>query len=190
MFKRFVSLVALMIVGALALAGCATDLSTTKTLHGDAAKAALTTVVQTSTADFSKAGGTEQITLGTKQFGLVYDPSAPTGKQVALFDLAVNGPSQFSSPSTIFLLAIPKLLASDIFKGATYDYANNGFTVTSSKAILTVQVLDNRVNGTLLKGVEAGGPTQATINNYGVNDVAKEKLTTATPAPVETPAAN
>ena len=188
MFKRFVSLVALMIVGALALAGCATDLSTTKTLHGDAAKSALTKVIETSAADFKKSGGTEQITLGSKQFGLVYDPTAPTGKQVAIFDLAINGPSQFNTTDTIFLLAIPKLLASDLFKDAKYDYANDGFTITSTKAILTVQVLDNRVNGTLLKGVEAGGPTQATINNYGVNDVAKEKLTTATPAPVETPA--
>ncbi len=190
MFKRIFSLIAIAVIGALALTGCAQDLGSTKSLHGDAAKAALTKVVETSAADFNKDGGTEQITLGSQQFGLVYDPKEPVGKQVALFDVATDGPSQLSTVDTIFLLAIPKLLEADLFKGATYEYANNGFTVTSSKAILTVQILDNRVNGTLLKGVAAGGPTQATINNYGVNEIAKAKLLIATPAPSPTPSAN
>lgn len=188
MLKRFFALIAVALVGALALTGCAGDLSSQKTLQGEAAKAALTKVVAESIAEMKKSGGTEQITIGAQQYGLVYDPSAPADKQTALFDVATDGPSQFSENSIIFLLALDKLLTSELFTTATYDYKNSGFTVTGEKAIITIQILDNRVNGTLLKSAVANGPTQATINNYGVNDIAREKLTSATPAPVSTPA--
>jgi ABC-type glycerol-3-phosphate transport system substrate-binding protein len=187
MLKRLLALIALVLVGSLALAGCATDLSSTKTLKGEAAKIALEKVVTDSAAEFEKSGGTEQITLGQKQYGLVFDPAVTTAaKQVAVFDAGSGGPSQFTEKSTIFLLALKKLISSELFTNATYDYKNSGFTVTGTKAILTVQIFENRVNGTLLRSAVAGGPTQATINNYGVNEIAKEKLSTATPAPAAT----
>jgi multisubunit Na+/H+ antiporter MnhB subunit len=188
MIKRLVAVVLFALVGTLALSACSTSLSDTKTLHGEAAKTSLTKVVNDSIATFNKDGGTEQITIGAKQFGLVFDPKAPAGKQTAIFDAATDGPAQYVENSTIFLTALDKLLASELFTTATYDYANSGFTVTGEKAVLTVQILDNRVNGTLLKGTTTTGPTQATINNYGVNDVAKAKLDTAAAAPAATPA--
>ena len=183
MLKRIIALIAFALVGTLALAGCATDLSSTKKLNGEAAQTALTKVVAASSLEFKKAGGTEQVTIGQKQYGLVYDPAAATDKQAVVFDLSSDGPSQFVKADNIFLLSLDKLISSELFKGATYTYLNSGFTVTSAEAILTVQILDNRVNGTLLKSTAANGPTQATINNYGVNEIAREKLTTATPAP-------
>jgi type II secretory pathway pseudopilin PulG len=188
MFKRLIAVILVALVGTLALSACDSSLSSTKTLHGEAAKTALTKVVADSIAEFKKSGGTEQITIGQKQFGLVYDPSAPSSKQAAVFDAATDGPSQYIEPSTVFLLSLDKLVASELFTNATYDFANSGFTVTGKKAILTVQIFENRVNGTLLKSVTAGGPTQATINNYGVNDIAKAKLDLSTPAPSATPA--
>ena len=188
MFKRLSALIALALVGALALAGCASDLNTTKSLHGEAAKSALIKVVTDSAAAFDKAGGTEQVTIGQKQYGLVYDPSVTSAdKQVAVFDTSTDGPSQFAAKGNVFLLSLNKLIASELFTDATYDFKNSGFTLTGTKAILTVQIFENRVNGTLLRSTAANGPSQATINNYGVNDVAKAKLSTATPAP---PAAN
>lgn len=187
MFKRLIALIAFALVGTLALAGCASDLSSTKKLNGEAAQSALTKVVADSITEFKKSGGTEQVTLGQKQYGLVYDPTAASDKQAAVFDVSTDGPSQFATADNIFLLSLDKLISSELFTDATYSFANSGFTVTSSKAILTVQILDNRVNGTLLKTTQANGPTQATINNYGVNDVAHAKLSTATPAPT-TPA--
>lgn len=183
MLKRLVALIAVAIVGTLVLSGCTNDLSSTKKLNGEAAQTALTKVVAESIALFKKDGGTEQVTIGQKQFGLVYDPSAAADKQTAIFDLVADGPSQFVKVDNIFLLALDKLIASELFTDATYTYINSGFTVTGKEAILTVQILDNRVNGTLLKSSVANGPTQATINNYGVNDIASAKLSTATPAP-------
>ncbi|MEN9751205.1 MAG: hypothetical protein RLZZ600_252 [Actinomycetota bacterium] len=187
MFKRLVALLAIALAGTLALSGCASDLSSTKSLHGEAAKAALTKVVADSEAEFAKSGGTEQVTIGQKQFGLVYDPSvSATDKQTAVFDSSTDGPSQYAAKGNIFLLSLSKLLSSELFTDATYEYKNSGFTVTGQKAIITVQIFENRVNGTLLRSTAANGPTQATINNYGVNEIAKEKLSTATPAPPAT----
>jgi hypothetical protein len=187
MFKRLAALIALALVGALALTGCATDLNSTKSLHGEAAKAALIKVVTDSAALFDKSGGTEQVTVAQKQFGLVYDPSVKdVNKQVAVFDTSTDGPSQYAAKGNIFLLSLNKLIASELFTDATYDFKNSGFTLTAKKAILTVQIYDNKVNGTLLRSTIANGPSQATINNYGVNDVAKAKLSTATPAPPAT----
>jgi hypothetical protein len=183
MLKRLIALITFALVGTLALAGCAGDLSSTKKLNGEAAHTALTKVVTDSITQFQKSGGTEQVTIGQKQYGLVYDPTAPSAKQTAVFDLTTDGPSQFAAADNIFLLSLNKLIASDLFTGATYSFANSGFTVTGQKAILTVQILDNHVNGTLLKSSATNGPTQATINNYGVNDVARAKLTSATQAP-------
>jgi len=183
MLKRLIALIALAVAGTLVLTGCANDLGSTKKLNGEAAHTALTKVVADSIALFKKDGGTEQVTIGQKQFGLVYNPAAASGKQTAVFDLSTDGPSQFAAADNIFLLALDKLIASELFTEATYAYANSGFTVTGKEAILTVQILDNKVNGTLLKSAVANGPTQATINNYGVNDVAAAKLSTATPAP-------
>lgn len=183
MLKRLIALIAFVLVGTLALAGCATDLSTTKRLNGEAAQSALTKVVADSISEFKKSGGTEQVTIGQNQFGLAYDPAATADKQAIVFDLSTDGPSQFATPSKIFLLSLDKLISSDLFKGAKYSFLNSGFTVTGEKAILTVQILDNRVNGTLLKSTSTNGLTQATINNYGINEVARAKMSTATPAP-------
>ena len=188
MFKRLFAVILVALVGTLALSACDSSLSSTKTLHGEAAKSALTKVVADSITEFKKSGGTEQITIGQQQFGLVFDPTAPEGKQTAVFDAATDGPSQYIDNSTIFLTALDQLISSELFTNATYDFANSGFTVTGEKAILTVQILDNRVNGTLLQSAAAGGPTQATINNYGVNDIAKAKLDLSTPAPSTAPA--
>jgi hypothetical protein len=188
MFKRIAPLAALTLVASLALSGCADDLSSRKTMHGDIAKQSLTKVVDDSIALMKKSGGTEQLTVGSQQYGLVYDPKAPASKQVAFFDVKTDGPSQYGQVGYIFLLNLGTLLKSDTFKTATYDYANSGFTVKAPKATLTVQVFDNKVNGTLLTSTADASQTQATIENYGINDVARAKLSSATPAPTATPA--
>jgi len=171
------------------LSGCSNDLET-RTMHGDAAKTALLKVVNDSITSFKTKSGTEQVLLENAQYGIIYDATAPAGKNIAFINLATpNAPATQGKEDYLFLFALPKMISDGPLTNGQFDYAKEEFKVTNGVLTLTVRISKNLVNGTELSKTSTDGTmTQTTIENYGISDTSKKQVAGATPAPSSTPA--
>jgi hypothetical protein len=189
MFARVIALGLVSTALLAGLTGCADDLAT-RTMHGEAAKAALLEVVNDSIESFKTRSGTEQILLENAQYGIIYDADAAAGKNIAFINLATpEAKATQGKEDFLFLFALPKMITDGPFTNGEFDYAREEFTVSNGVMNLTVRISRNLVNGTeLTKTTAEGTMSQTTIENYGISDISKKQVAEATPAPTEAPA--
>lgn len=156
----------------------------TQPLTGDAAKAALLTVVDASIAQSLKTGVTEQHTTGTKTFDLVYDSTAPVGKQVAGMD-TTQKLAFYDTPQAVSLNKIKAYVDATGNALGTVAYTGTSFTIDNASYNVVLQVKDGLIIGSAITTAGSSTP-QIVATTYSLTDIGKKILQVAitnTPAP-------
>lgn len=181
MIKRFLGLSFVSLLVGLVLAACS---SAPTNLDGEAAYTSLVKTVEDSVAHIKDTGGFETIVSGENYFLVAYDPSAPTGKQVALLEAESANPATFATEEVIRTVTLLDIVKSDSIKNAKTAYADGKYTVKGDQFDLSVNTKENYVSEVLLN-VTDGKNTQSQLfaTTYSLDDYAKKVLAGATPAP-------
>ncbi|MBK5239208.1 MAG: hypothetical protein JJE28_08910 [Actinomycetales bacterium] len=183
----FAGLVAALV--ATTLAACSPSIVGTQSLSGEAAKTAMLKVLDASLAKELETGITEQHTIGDEKFILVYDPTAPKGKQVAGMD-ATQSVAVYDTPDALSLNKMKAYVDSVGDSFGTVAYNGTSFTIDNSHFAIVLMVKDDIIEGS---AITAGGSStpQLVASTYSLSEIAKKILqgaTTSTPAPTSTAA--
>lgn len=185
MSKRFigVTMVALLITAVLS----ACSITDNKNLSGIAAKNAAIAVVEKSVKKFDTEGGTETLSVGDKEFVLIFDPSAPEGKQVVTTNLADKTTPTFDDAQSISIIALQKLLGSDTFTDAEFNLSDNIFTITGNDFTIELRTENDLVFTSIISGKATGiNVPQIVVNSYGLSEEAKKLFASAVePTPAQ-----
>ena len=171
MLKRLFSLIFFALL-ALGLGAC----SSTQNMNtsGEAAKSALSTVIEKSIQEFEKQGGSETISVESGQFALIYDPKAPEGKRVVTADISDKNSPSFAQESSIMLRAMPELIASKELSDATFQLSKGIFTITNDVITITINTRDDLVITTTLEAGSNGATNkQVIMTTYGISKEAR-----------------
>ncbi|MDH6422959.1 hypothetical protein [Aurantimicrobium minutum] len=185
MFKRFALLLVLTLTASFALSACsATD---NKHLSGQAAQDALHAVVENSVKKLKAEGGSETLAVGQTQYVVIYDPSAAEGKQVVTANLTNNSAATFDKISSVSLLALADLIATDTVKKADVSLTKNVFTVQGKDFLFEIFVTDDLVYKSNIWSSQSGSQdAQIVVITYGINaDTQKLFDSAVEPAPAQ-----
>ena len=188
---RFSAIIGVVVAGILAitLAACSSGpIVGTQSLSGDAAKTAMLKVLDASLAQEIKTGVTEQHTIGDKKFILVYDSTAPEGKQVAGMD-TTQKLAFYDVPAVLSLNKLKAYIDSVGDSLGTVAYTGTSFTIDNGNYAIVLMVKDDLIEGS---AITAGGSStpQLVATTYSLNDTARKILQVAitnTPVPTESP---
>ena len=181
MSKRFigVTMVALLITAVLS----ACSITDHKNLSGNAAKDAAIAVVANSVKKFEAEGGTETLSVSDKEFVLIYDPSAPKGKQVVTSNLADKTTPTFDDPKSISIKALEKLLGSDLLKDAEFKLSDNIFKIVGNNFTVELHTKNDLVMTSVISGKATGiNVPQIVVSAYGLSAEAKKLFKSAVEA--------
>jgi len=176
------------------LAGCAPSIVGSQPLSGDAAVTAMHKVLDASLAKEAAVGMTEEHTIGDTKFILVFDPTAPEGKQVAGMD-ETQGVGVFDTPAALSLNKLKAFIDSLGTSLGTVAYDGTSFSIHNANFTIVLMVKNDLIEGSAITGAANATP-QLVANTYSFSDVAKQVLHGAvvstaapTPAPVAVPEA-
>lgn len=181
MSKRFIgaTLVALLITAVLS----ACSITDNKNLSGNAARNAATAVVENSVKKFDTEGGTETLSVADKEFVLIFDPSAPEGKQVVTSNLADKTTPTFDDAKSISIIALQKLLSSETFADAEFKLSDNIFKITGNNFTIELHTKDDLVITSVISGQATGiNVPQIVVSSYGLSAEAKKLFESAVEA--------
>lgn len=185
MSKRFIgaTLVALLVTAVLS----ACSITDHKNLSGNAAKDAAIAVVANSVKKFATEGGTETLSVASKEFVLIYDPSAPEGKQVVTSNLADKTTPTFDDAKAISIYALQKLLKSETLADAEYKLSDNIFKITGKNFTIELHTKDDLVVTSVISGQATGiNVPQIVVSTYGISKEAQKLFDSAVePAPAQ-----
>jgi len=169
MGKRGAIIAAAALVLGLGLSGCAA------TSVEEAARTELSNVVDQSIQRFDEDGGSETTSAGDGQYALIYDPSAPGGRQVVTADLADSTSPAFGDVSTIAIHSMRTLLDSSEFAAAKVEAADGTFTAAGDSFRLEVRTRDGLVTQLNLDaGTGETSASQAILMTYGMTPEARK----------------
>lgn len=179
MFKRLALLVVIALTATFALSACsATD---NKNLSGQAAQDALNTVVKNSVKNMTAEGGSETLAVGQTQYAIIYDPAAPEGKQVVTANLTDGSPATFDSLETVSLLALERLLSTELLKEAEVSLTKNVFTIQGKDFLVEIFVTDDLVyKSNIWSSTSGSKDPQIVVITYGINEDARKLFDSAT----------
>lgn len=141
---------------------------------GEAAKYALTKVLDKSITEFEAQGGSETISVDSGQYALIYDPQAPEGKRVVTADVTDKNSPAFAQEKSIMLKAMPALFASAALEKATYNLSQGVFTIKADAISITINTRDDLVLTTTLIAEGAGSAgKQVIMTTYGISKEAQ-----------------
>lgn len=178
MSKRFVgaTLVAILITAVLS----ACSITDHKNLSGNAARDAAVAVVANSVKEFKAQGGTETLSVASKEFVLIYDPAAPEGKQVVTANLADKTTPTFDDLKGISITALQKLLNSSSLADAEYKLSDNIFKITGKDFNIELHTKDDLVMTSVISGQATGiNVPQIVVSSYGLSSEAKKLFDSA-----------
>jgi hypothetical protein len=181
---RFAAVVAIVLAGAVAvtLTACsAGPIVGTQTLSGDAAKTAMLKVLDASLAQELKTGVTEQHSIGDNEFILVYDSSAPEGKQVAGMD-TTEKVAYYDTPEVMSLIKLKTYVDAVGDSLGTVADTGTSFTIDNGDYGIVLMVKDDLIEGS---AITAGGSStpQIVATTYSLSDIAKKILQVAVTSP-------
>jgi hypothetical protein len=185
MSKRFIgaTMVALLITAVLS----ACSITDNKNFSGAAAKNAAMAVVEKSVAEFEAKGGTETLSVAEKEYVLIYDPSAPEGKQVVTANLANNSTPTFDDPASISIIALKALMKSEKMAEAQYELTDNIFTITGKDFVIELHIQHDLVMTSVIAGQATGSTVpQIVVSAYGLSEQAQKLFDSAVePTPAQ-----
>lgn len=186
----FSAVTAIVVAGVLAitLAACSTTIVGSQALSGDAAKTAMLKVLDASLAKELTAGMTEEHTIGDKKFILIFDSTAPEGKQVAGMD-TTHKVAFYDTPAAMSLIKMKAYIDSVGDSLGTVAYNGTSFTIDNANYAIVLMVKNDLIEGS---AITAGGSStpQLVASTYSLSDIAKKILQgalTNTPMPTPTP---
>ena len=185
MFRRVVVALALVLSVALSVAACsATD---NKNLSGQAAQDALNVVVKNSVDTMTTEGGSETLAVGQTQYSIIYDPQAPENKQVVTANLTDNTPATFDSLETVSILALERLLSTELLKEAEVTLTKNVFTIQGKDFLVEIFVTDELVyKSNIWSSTTGSKEPQVVVMTYGISQDARTLFDSATePVPAQ-----
>lgn len=178
MSKRFIgaTMVALLITAVLS----ACSITDHKNLSGNAARNAAVAVVANSVKEFKAKGGTETLSVADKEFVLVYDPSAPEGKQVVTANLGDKTTPTFDEAKSISINALKKLLDSKTFADAEFKLSDNIFKITGTDFTIELHTKNDLVMTSVISGKATGvNVPQIVVSSYGISKEAQKLFDSA-----------
>lgn len=185
MSKRFIgaTMVALLITAVLS----ACSITDNKNLSGAAAKNAAIAVVDKSVKEFEATGGTETLSVAQKEYVLIYNPSAPEGKQVVTANLADKTTPTFDDPTSISIVALQALIASDKLANAEFELSDNIFKITGEAFVIELHIQNDLVMTSVIAGQATGSSVpQIVVSAYGLSDEAMKLFDSAVePTPAQ-----
>ncbi len=185
MFRRVVVALALVLSVSLSVAACsATD---NKNLSGQAAQDALNVVVKNSVDTMTTEGGSETLAVGQTQYSIIYDPQAPENKQVVTANLTDNTPATFDSLETVSILALERLLSTELLKEAEVTLTKNVFTIQGKDFLVEIFVTDELVyKSNIWSSTTGSKEPQVVVMTYGISQDARTLFDSATePVPAQ-----
>ncbi|MFT6534657.1 MAG: hypothetical protein ACJAS7_000689 [Alpinimonas sp.] len=159
------------------LAACSSPIVSTQPLSGDAAKTAMLKVLDASLAKELEAGVTEQHTIGDTKFILVYDPTAPEGKQVAGMDVN-QSVAVFDTPETLSLNKLKAYLESVGDSLGTVTYDGTSFTIVQGESKIVLLIKNDLIEGSAITSSASSTP-QLVATTYSLSDIAQRMLENA-----------
>lgn len=179
MLKRFFTALVLAVFAATTITACsATD---NKNLSGQGAQDALNTVVSNSVKEFDKAGGSETLVVGKTQYVVIYDPTAPEGKQVVSANLTDNSAPTIEDSAAVSIHALADLVKSSKVKDADVTLTKNVFTIQGSDFLVELFVTNDLVYKSNIWSTAAGTQDpQVVVTTYGLDKATKELFESAT----------
>ena len=185
MFRRVVVALALVLFVSLSVAACsATD---NKNLSGQAAQDALNVVVKNSVDTMTTEGGSETLAVGQTQYSIIYDPQAPENKQVVTANLTDKTPATFDSLETVSILALERLLSTELLKEAEVTLTKNVFTIQGKDFLVEIFVTDELVyKSNIWSSTTGSKEPQVVVMTYGISQDARTLFDSATePVPAQ-----
>lgn len=163
----------------MALTACSPSIVGSQPLSGNAAVTALHKVLDASLAEEARVGMTEEHTIGDTKFILIYDPTAPAGKQVAGMDPS-QGIGVIDTPDSLSLNKLRAFIDSlgDSLGAVAYD--GSSLTITNPSFSIALVVKNDLIEGSAISTGEKTTP-QLVANTYSVSDVARKILRGAVP---------
>lgn len=167
MLKRFILVLVLALFAGSALSACsATD---DKNLSGQAAQDALHSVVANSVKKFDAAGGSETLALGNVQYVVIFDPTAPAGKQVVSANLTDKSTPTFEDPQAVSLHALSSVIDTADVKKAEVSLTKNVFTIQGTDFLIEIFVTDDLVYKSNIWSTASKSQTaQIVVTTYGI----------------------
>ena len=178
MFKRIVIALVLSLVASLTVTACsATD---NRNLSGQAAQEALNTVVKNSVKKMTTEGGAETLAVGQTTYAIIYDPTAPEGKQVVTANLTDESPATFDSLETVSLLALERLLTTPLLEDAEVTLTKNIFTIQGKDFLVEIFVTDDLVyKSNIWSSTSGSQDPQIVVIKYGISDESRTLFNSA-----------
>lgn len=165
---------------AMALILSACSVTDNRNLRGGAAEDALTTVVNNSVEKFNTEGGTETLSIGSTEYILIYDPSAPEGKRLVTANLADDSIPTFDDEASISIRALQSLLGSETLTDADFSLSDNVFTIEGEDFSIEVRTANDLVTTSIISGQKTGSAIpQIVVSTYGLSDDALKLFATA-----------
>jgi hypothetical protein len=171
------------------LVACSSPIVSSQPLSGDAAKTAMLKVLDASLAKELEAGVTEQHTIGDTKFILVYDPTAPEGKQVAGMDVS-QSVAVFDTPETMSLNKLKAYLESVGDSLGTVTYDGTSFTIVQGESKIVLLIRNDLIEGSAITSGTSSTP-QLVATTYSLSDIAQKMLQSAVSnTPTSAPSGN
>lgn len=178
MTSKLLSVSFLAVAMAVILSAC--SVTDNRTLRGGAAEDALTTVVNNSVEKFDAEGGTETLSIGSTEYILIYDPSAPEGKRLVTANLADESVPTFDDEASISIRALQSLLGSETLTDADFRLSDNVFTIEGEDFSIEVRTANDLVTTSIVSGQKTGSAVpQIVVSTYGLSEEALKLFATA-----------
>jgi hypothetical protein len=120
---------------------------------------------------------TEQHTIGDTKFILVYDPTAPEGKQVAGMDVN-QSVAVFDTPETLSLNKLKAYLESVGDSLGTVTYDGTSFTIVQGESKIVLLIKNDLIEGSAITSSASSTP-QLVATTYSLSDIAQRMLENA-----------
>lgn len=181
MLKRLILALVVAVFASSSLAACsATD---NKNLSGQAAQDALSSVVKHSVEKMTTQGGSETLAVGQTQYAIIYDPAAPENKQVVTANLTDKTPATFDTLETVSLLALERLISTQLVKDAEVTLSKNVFTIQGDNFLFEVFVNEDVVyKSNIWSSASGSQDPQVVVVTYGISAEARTLFDSATEA--------
>lgn len=163
--------ISLLLLGALlatfALTACSTE---SGPLNGDAAYEAMRVDVKNSVAKMTTEGGSETLAVGKTQYAIIYDPTAPDGKQVVTANLTDESPATFETTETVSLLALERLIYTGLVTKADVTFDKGVYSVQGSDFLFEIFVADGLVyKSNIWSSTSGSQEPQVVVITYGIS---------------------
>ena len=179
MTTRKLSLSALALSLIVLLAACAPSTSTPSKMSGAEAKASLISILQSSATEFQANGGSESITVDPAKFAVIYDPKAADGRKTVTVDIDNPTAASFAKDAPLTLPALAAALQTDLYKDATYSYADGIYKVVTPTTSIDIWTKDGHVTS-IATTLTSSKATSIVVLGYGLTSGAKTFIDTAT----------